>query len=189
MQELNPNQSRFFNKWTLQRENRWKYRFLHGSVYIMLLGLIILITSEKFKIAEIHPFALLLYLSICAGVGLLFGNNDFKRKEAIYQQYLLADNQIELGVDILIKEKLWVFENLTLQCDDEHSLIVRNNLFWLKTGYPTEKKRIECLNILQEDLNRLRANKVFRTYAESKRIKLELFNNEDKSTALAERFI
>jgi hypothetical protein len=187
MQELNPMQSRFFNKWTIQRKNKWKYRFRHGSVHWMILGLIIIFTSDNIKISEINPLVLLLKLSIFACVGLVFGNNNFKHKEAIYQKYLLEDDEISKGALKLEKEKIWIFENLTIICKDEDSLEIRNNLFWLKSEHPNAKQLNDCMKVMQEDVNRLQGNTSFRSFAEGRIIKIQLFNNLDRINPLIEK--
>ncbi|MEI7830992.1 MAG: hypothetical protein WCI31_14540 [Prolixibacteraceae bacterium] len=187
MQELSPKQSRFFNKWTIQRKNKWQYRFLHGSVYWMILGLIIILTTENFKLADINPLVLLLKLSIFAGVGLLIGNNNYKSREAIYQKYLLEDDVIGEGVLTLIKEKIWTFENLTLTCNEDELLVIRNNLFWLNSENPNATQLNDCINVMLEDVKRLQGNISFQSFFKGKKIKIQLFNNLDRANPLIEK--
>lgn len=189
MQELTLKQSQFFNKWTIQRKNKWKYRFLHGSTYWMILGLIIILTTENFKLSEINPLVLLLKLSIFAGVGLLIGNNNYKSREAIYQKYLLEDDAIGEGVQKLIKEKIWTFENLTLLCKEDGLLVIRNNLFWLKSENPNTTQLNDCINVMQEDVKRLQGNIAFQSFIKGKKIKIQLFNNLDRTNPLIEKLV
>jgi hypothetical protein len=187
MQELTSKQTQFFNKWTIQRKNKWKYRFLHGSVYWIILGLVLIFTTEKFKFEDINPLIFLLQLSIFAGVGLIIGNKNFNFQEALYQKYLREDDKIGEGVLKLEKEKMWTFENLTLLCKEDDLLVIRNNLFWLKSEQPNSKQLNDGMKVMQEDVKRLMGNIAFRTFTESMKIKIQLFNNLDRTNPLIEK--
>jgi hypothetical protein len=187
MQELTPKQSRFFNKWTIQRKNKWKYRFLHGSVYWMIFGLIIILSNENFIIANINPLEFIIKILVFGAIGLLFGNKGFKFKESLYQKYLQEDEEIGKGVDTLAKEKLWIFENLTLIYNEDDSLVIRNNLFWLDSENPNANQLNDCLKVMQEDVKRLQGNIPFRSFTEGKKLKIQLFNNLDRTNPLIEK--
>ena len=187
MIESAPNQSRFYKRWTIQRKNKWKYLLLNGTVYWIIIGLIIVITTEIHHIGDINPWKWIISILLFTGVGLINANNVFKRNEKIYQTYFEDDPGIVGGVLILESKNQWVWENMTFSCEEENLLIIRNNIFWLIEEHPTEKQLSECMLTMEDDLLRLIRNKAFSAFAEGRKIKLQLYNNEDKTHPIAEK--
>jgi hypothetical protein len=66
---------------------------------------------------------------------------------------------------------------------------VRNKLFWLSNNQPTPGEADDCLFTMLEDVTRLRKNKILGSFLESKKIILQLFNNEDSVNPIAEKCI
>jgi len=152
-------------------------------------GIIVALTSKDLKLNRPHPLQLIGMLFVIILLSLIMAHFDFKRNEKYYQTYLDDDKIIDNGVTALGKEKQWVHENLTLHCDDENILIISNNLFWLKEEHPTEKQLSECMQTLEEDLQRLKRNTAFSAFAAGRKLKLQLYNNEDKTHPIAEKDI
>jgi hypothetical protein len=189
MKESAPNHYRFYNKWTIQRKNKWRYMLKHGIWSWVISGFIIAFTSKGLTIIKLHPFQLISMILVIIPLSLIMAHFDFKRNEKYYQTYLEDDKIIDNGVTALGKEKQWVHENLTICCTDENSLVIRNNLYWLKKDHPTEKQLSECMQTLEDDLLRLKRNTAFSAFAEGRKIKLQLYNNEDKAHPIAEKNI
>lgn len=185
MKEILKGQSRFYRKWTIQRRNKWKYLLMHGTIYWVLFGLILL-TTETIHNGNGHPWKWVLTILLIAGAGIFKANADYQRNEKIYQTYFEDDPEIVKGVMKLETGLEWIWENLTIQCVDQQHLILRNNLFWLQEEHPAQPKLMECMQTLRDDLDRLRKNKEFAAFAENKLIQLQLFNNLDKSKPILE---
>lgn len=155
----------------------------------VILGFIIAFTSKDITLIRLHPLQLIGMIVVIILLSLIPAHFDFKRNEKYYQTYLDDDKIIDNGVITLGKEKQWVHENLTLRCDVENILILSNNLFWLKEEHPTEKQLSECMQTLEDDLLRLKRNTAFSTFADGRKIKLQLYNNKDTAHPIAEKYI
>ena len=177
MKELSPQQNRFYKSWTIQRRNKWGYVLYHGSVHWAAIGLIIALADESFNFGNIKPVNFILKILFFATIGIFSAYRYFRINEKAFQFYLAQDEEINKGVATLKNEKLWVYDNLTLSCEEESRMIVRNNLYWLKEEQPTEKQISACLQTLRDDITRLRWNKKFDAFAENNKIEFELYNN------------
>jgi len=121
--------------------------------------------------------------------GLFVGNRQFKKNEQIYDGLVADDNEMGKGALILEKEKAWSHENLIFTLTDDQTVIVNNKLFWLTDSHPTSIQTDDCIRTMLDDVTRLRGNKELGSYLENKKIKLQLFGNEDKANPIAERYL
>ena len=155
----------------------------------VIVGLIIAFTSKGLTLIRIHPLQLISMIIVIAGSSLVMAHFDFKRNEKYFMTYLEDDKVIDQGVLTLENEHQWIHENLTIRCADETSMVIRNNLYWLKEDHPTEQKISECMQTLADDLLRLQTNTAFSNFAKGRSIKLQLFNNEDQTNPITEKVL
>jgi hypothetical protein len=188
VQELNPRESRFIQKWTVQRKHKLKFLLIYGCIYWGLpFGLMTIIGQFGFHFEHFSLPALMVITALFIVAGLFYGNSMYKRHEEIYNVYLVDDEVIRQGVITIGKENQWEYENLTIIREEDDSFLVWNNLFWFGGEHPTTDEINECMRILKGDLNRLKENKAFAAFTENKKIKIQLFDNQDKRHPLAEQ--
>jgi len=181
MQELSPTQSRFYKKWSLQRQKKWKFLLLHGSLPWTLFG-VIFIVNHRILRGEILGLGKIAYIILASAVvGLLFpGYYRFKQNEKRFAGLLREEKDLTEGIRLLSRDKVLIHENLTLTCPDDQSLVVRNNLFWLEEDQPTANQCIECIQELQNEVGKLLVNNEFKALVTNRKIKLELCNNQKR---------
>ncbi len=190
MKENSPKQSRFYKKWTIRRKHRWKYllrQTTYDVVIWILFGMILLAMGKGFQAGTLPLARIGLPILVIVVAGMIKANFQYNRNEKIYQTYLEDDPGIVLGVIGLESGKEMVWENLTLHLEEENLLTIRNNLFWLNEDHPSEKEMLECMQLLQDDLERLNENSAFAAFTKGKIISLQLFNNIDPSRPIAQR--
>ena len=172
-------QSKFYKKWSLQRENKWKFLLLHGSLSWMLFGVIFIVNHRIFwgETLGLGKMAYIIFTS--AVVGLLFpGYYRFKQNEKRFAGLQQEENSLTEEIRSLSRDKVLIYENLTLTCPDDQNLVVRNNLFWLEEDQPTTNQCIECMQELQNEVRKLQVNNEFSVLITNRKIKLELCNNQ-----------
>jgi hypothetical protein len=190
MQNLIHKQTDFYQSWGVQRKYKWRYIFLHGSVLWGISVALAIILGEKIFSSESRTlYSAVIMISFFMVGGLFVGNKQFKQKEMIYDGLVANDNEIGKGATILENEKNWSHENLIFTLTDHQTVIVRNKLFWLSNNQPTPGEADDCLFTMLEDVTRLRKNKILGSFLESKKIILQLFNNEDSVNPIAEKCI
>ena len=190
MPELSPTQTRFFKKWSMKRKNKLRYIFIHGSVLWGLpVALTFILTEKILKEENLTILNVLITVCFFMAGGLLSGNRLYKQCEKNYGRLLEEDHKISDGVRILESEKSWHHENLIFSISDDQIVVVRNDLFWLSEDQLSVNRTNECFQVLMDDFSRLRENKALGSYLEKRKIKLQLFNNEDKIHPIAEKYI
>ena len=185
MKELTPKQSRFYKRWSVQRKSRWSYILYRGPLHWAAIGFLIVLVEASLNTGSLSPTNFTLKVLFFAVLGIFASYNNFNINEKTFQSYLDLDKEIELGVALLEKEQPWIFENLTLLCEKKEMLTIRNNLFWLKEEAPSPVQMEAGLQSICSDFERLKENKKFNAFVATKKIKLELYNNENPTTPLA----
>jgi len=178
MQELNPTQSRFYKKWSIQRQKKWKFLLLHGSLFWTIFGLISIVADRIFRGETFEANKLALIIIVFALFGLIPGYRLFKKNEQRFAGLLQEEEALTAEIRSLSRDKVLIYENLTLTCSDDQNLVVRNNLFWLEEDQPTANQCIECMQELQNEVRKLQANNEFKALVANRKIKLELCNNQ-----------
>jgi len=180
--------SEFYKKWSVQREYKWKYIFVHGSVLWGISVSITIMLGEKIFGSESRTLSsAIIMIAFFMAAGLFVGNSQFKQKEKLFEGLVAAEQLIGEGATILEVEKEWSHENLTFTLADNQTVLVRNKLFWLSDNQPTSTQVDDCMVSMSEDVTRFRENKIFGKFLENKKIKLQLYNNEDKIHPIAEK--
>jgi len=171
-------QSKFYKKWSLQREKKWKFLLLHGSLFWTIFGLIFIVADRVFRGETLGVEKLALFILVSALFGLIPGYRLFKKNEQRFAGLLQEEEALTAEIRLLSRDKVLIYENLTLTCPDDQNLVVRNNLFWLEEDQPTANQCMECMQELQNEVRKLQANNDFKALVSKRRIKLELCNNQ-----------
>ena len=190
MQDLSHKQTDFYQRWRIQRKNKWKYIFVHGSVlWGISVALTILVFENVFSSENKTLQSAVILISFFMIGGLFVGNRQYKQKEMIYDGLVAKDNEIGKGAILLEHEKEWSHENLTFTLSDNQTVVVRNKLFWLSDDQPNPSQAEDCILTMQDDITRLRENKILDSFLEGRMIKLQLYNNDDKIHPITEKCI
>ena len=173
-------QSKFYQKWSVQRQKKWKFLLLHGSVVWMLFFGVMFIVNHQIFRGEMLGMGKMAYILFTSAVaGLLFpGYYLFKQHEQRFARLQIEEDLLSEVIRSLTRDKILIHENLTITCPDDQNLLIRNNLFWLEEDQPTSNQCIECMRELQNEVRKLQANNDFKTLVTNRKIKLELCNNQ-----------
>ncbi len=170
--------SKFYKKWSLKRQKKWKFLLLHGSLFWTLFGLISIVADRIIRGETLEANKLSLIILVSALFGLIPGYHLFKRNEQRFAGLLEEEEALTAEIRSLSRDKILIHENLTLTCPDDQTLVARNNLFWLEEDQPTVNQCIECIQELQNEVRKLLANNEFKILVANRKIKLELCNNQ-----------
>ncbi len=187
MKELNKKRENFYRLWEKQREKKWLFIFLHGSIYWGLpvaIGTFLL--SSHFEIGNMSFSKLIISVIVFMIGGLGFGLSQFKRIDKIYLS-LNDDNEIKRGIQTIETGGNWNYENLIINKEDDETLNIQNQLFWFEEKDITSKKIKECFNLVNEDYQRLKRNRDFEQFMSNRKVRIQIMDNSDKKTLLMEK--
>lgn len=71
------------------------YLLIHGFFHWAIIGLIIILTDERFNFAKINPAKFSLKILIFATIGIIIANTKFLRNEKTFLSYLSQDKDID----------------------------------------------------------------------------------------------
>ena len=189
MKELNKKGENFYRLWEKQREKKWRYVFVHGSIYWglpMAIGTILL--SSQFELENMSVSKLIISVSIFMIGGLGFGLSQFKRIDSIYLS-LNDDDEIIKGIHTIETGNVWNYENLVIKKDIDDILTIQNQLFWFEENELNSQKIEECFNLVYEDYQRLKKNKDFDQFISNQKVRIQILDNLDNQAILKERLI
>ncbi len=187
MKELNKRREDFFLRWERQREKKWLYVFLHGSIYWGLpvaVGTFLL--SSQFEIENMSIPYLLISMVVFMIGGLGLGLSQFKRIDNIY----LGLNdvcEIRNGIQTIESGGFWKYENLIIYMADDETLTIQNQLFWFEEKDITQKQIEECYNLVEEDYQRLKKNRDFEQFMSNHKVRIQIMDNSNRKALLLEK--
>ena len=187
MKELNKKGENFYRLWEKQREKKWRYVFLHGSIYWgvpVAIGTFLL--SSHFEIENMSMAKFLISVIVFMIGGLGYGLSQFKKIDNIYFS-VNDDAEIKKGIQTIAAGKIWEYENLIIHKEVDETLTIQNQLLWLEEKDITSKKIEDCFNLVYEDYKRLKKNKDFDHFTKNRKVRIQLFDNSDKENLLTER--
>ncbi len=186
MTELNAKQEKFFTKWKDRRNKKFQYIFLHGTVYWGIpTGILSFLLDRHFNRENMDLSRFIVSVTIFGICGLFFGLSQYKRIDNIYLD-LNEDNKILDGIRDLETGKVWNYENLVINKEDNETLVVKNKLFWLEDSNALSENLEECLNIVMKDFERLKKNPDFDLFSSEYKVKAQVYNNSEKDKPLIE---
>jgi len=189
MKELNKKGENFYRRWEKQREKKWFYVFVHGSIYWGLpvaIGTFLL--SSHFEIENMSISKLLISVIVFMIGGLGFGFSQFKRIDNIYLG-LNDDNEIKKGILAIETGNNWNYENLMINKEIDETLTIQNQLFWFEEKNITSKKIEDCFDLVYADFQRLKKNKDFDQFTSNRKVRIQIKDNSNKETLLKEKLI
>lgn len=194
MKELDKKSEDFCRLWVKQREKKWFYVFVHGSIYWGLPSAIFtFLLSSHFEIGKMSIYDLLISLIVFMIVGLGYGLSQYKRINNIYLGLinlgLNHDNEIKKGIHTIETGNNWNYENLIINKEIDETLTIQNQLFWYEEKDIASKKIEECFNLVYEDYQRLKKNKDFDQFISNRKVRIQLMDNSVKKNLLMEKFI
>lgn len=187
MKELNRKSEDFFLRWEKQREKKWFYVFLHGSIYWGLpvaVGTFLL--SSQFELENMSVPHLLISMVVFMIGGLGLGLSQFKRIDKIYLD-VNDISEIRKGIQIIESGGFWKYENLIIYMADDETLTIQNQLFWFEEKDITQKQIEECYNLINEDYQRLKKNKDFEHFISNRKVWIQIMDNSDRKALLLEK--
>ena len=189
MKELTKKGENFYRIWEKQRENKWQYLFVHGSIYWglpMAIGAFLL--NYQFEIGNMSISKLLISVVVFMIGGLGYGLSQFKRMDRIYLS-LNDDDEIEKGIQTIETGKVWNYENLMINKGIDETLTIQNQLFWFEEKEITSKVIEVCFNLVYEDFQRLKKNNDFDQFITNHKVRIQIMDNSDKKTILKEKLL
>jgi len=189
MKELSKKGENFYRLWEKQREKKWNYVFVHGSIYWglpMAIGAFLI--NSQFEIGNMSISKLLISIVVFMIGGLGYGLSQFRRMDQIYLS-LNDDDEIKKGIQSIETGNIWNYENFIIIKESDEVLTIQNQLFWLEEKEITSKKIDECFNLVYEDFQRMKKNKDFSQFILNHKVIIQIMDNSDKKTILKEMLI
>ena len=186
MKELNAKQEKFYTKWKERRNKKFLYIFLHGTVYWGIpTGVLFFFLESHFNTENMDLSRFIASIAIFGIGGLFSGLRQYIRNDNRYIE-IDEDNKILDGIRILEDGKVWNYENLLINKEDNKTLVVKNKLFWLEDSNALSENLDECLNIVMKDFERIKKNPDFDVFSSEYNVKAQVFNNSEKEKPLIE---
>jgi uncharacterized membrane protein len=92
---------RFINKWQKQRTKKWKYAFLHGSIFWGLpVSITLFLFDSHFEVDQMDLSTLFNLIMVFLAGGFVSGLFEFKRIDKAYLR-MLEEESIDDGIKIL----------------------------------------------------------------------------------------
>lgn len=92
---------RFINKWQKQRTKKWKYAFLHGSIFWGLpVSITLFLFDSHFELDQMNLSKLFILIMVFLAGGFVSGLFEFKRIDKAYLR-MLEEESIDDGIKIL----------------------------------------------------------------------------------------
>lgn len=189
MKELSKKGENFYRLWEKQREKKWLYVFLHGSVYWgvpVAIGTFLL--SSHFEIENMSLAKLLISVIVFMIGGLGYGLSQYKRIDNIYIGFN-DDAEIKKGIQTIETGKNWNYENLIINKEFDETLTIQNQLLWLEEKDITPEKIEDCFKLVNEDYQRLKKNKNFDQFMRNRKVRIQIVDNSETENLLMEKFI
>lgn len=189
MKEISKKGEQFYSQWEKQRQKKWQYIILHGTIY---WGLTVAIASflinSHFEIENMQVSRLISSVVAFGIGGIGVGLWQFKRMDSIYLG--LNDNdKIKTGIKDIESGQIWNYENLKISQDNEGTLIVQNELFWYEKSNLSQTELNECFNLIMDDFRRLQKNPEFEEFSKNKEVTIQIFDNSESEMPLIEKRI
>lgn len=91
---------RFINKWQKQRTKKWKYAFLHGSIFWGLpVSITLFLFDSHFEVDQMDLSTLFNLIMVFLAGGFVSGLFEFKRIDKAYLR-MLEEESIDDGIKI-----------------------------------------------------------------------------------------
>ena len=91
---------RFINKWQKQRTKKWKYAFLHGSIFWGLpVSITLFLFDSHFEVDQMDLSTLFNLIMVFLAGGFVSGLFEFKRMDKAYLR-MLEEESIDDGIKI-----------------------------------------------------------------------------------------
>ncbi len=180
---------KFISKWEKQRQQKWMYAFVHGSLYWGLPTAVLsylLIYAFDFQSMDLWRFVIYAIMFLIVGFG--FGYFQFKRNESAYLD-LTDGSMIRKGILDLKSGHPWTYENISISLDPNNTLNLGNVLFWHNDKDNTAFNPDDCIQNIMEDYQKLQKNKDFRDFSSGKSLKVSVFDNSSDKKPIAEKII
>lgn len=177
----------FYSTWKEKRKKKWRYVFLHGSVYLGLpLGILMFLLKSNFTLERMHYPDFIEKIVISVITGFVIVLLDFNHRDKIY----LNDNlDIINGIKTLKAGKVWKNGNLIITNVNNETLIVRNKLFWFDKKDELNEKLNECFNAVVEDYHQIKRDKRFEKFSKGYKVRIQIFEVLDNETPIIDREI
>ena len=189
MKETNNKGENFYKHWEKQREKKWLYVFLHGSIYWGLpVAISTFILSSHFEIENMSISKLIISSVLFMIGGLWFGLSQFIRIDNIYIG-LNDEDEIRKGIQTLESGDNWNYENLKISKAHDETLNIQNQLIWFEEKDLTAEKIDECFKLVLGDFLRLKKNKEFEHFIKSRKVRFQIIDNSEKENLLLEKLI
>ena len=189
MKEMNKKQEMFYDNWLKHRNKKWKYVFIHGSIYWGIPTCILsYLINNHFNIININWLSLIINLIVFMIAGIGFGLWSYNQIDNAISGFN-NDAMIEKGIIILKTGESWDFENLTITKENDEKLIVKNNMYWFDDKQKSSEHNNECFNMIKDDFNRLKKNKEFKDFSTNMKVKFQIYDNSENNTPLIEEII
>ena len=189
MKEQNTRGEIFSTRWKEKRTKKWKFAFIHGSIYWGLpLAIILFLRDSHLQVENMILSNFLTDILFFMIGGYLFGLYQFKKIDVKYMS-LNDDEDIQKGIEKLKSGKFWNYENLLINKMDEKTLLVKNDLFWFKDSDISVDKINECFNLVMSDFQRLKKNLLFNEFSINFDVRLQIFDNSEKHIPLIDKII
>lgn len=187
MKDLTKKQEIFITKWKERRKKKFLYIFL--KVYWGLpLGIVMYLSLNHFKLGDFDLVRFLIALTTFVISGLSQGLRLYNSLNKIYLK--MVDNEDVLnGIRILEAGKVWNYENLVINKQDNETLNVKNKLFWLDDSNALSENLDKCLNIVMNDFESLKKNPDFDIFSSEYKVRIQVYNNSEKVKPLIEMYL
>ena len=189
MKEVSKKGEKFYFQWEKQRQKKWQYIILHGSIYWgFTVAIASFLTSSHLKLENMQISKLVFALAVFGIGGIGVGLRQFKRIDSIYLG-LNDDDEIKKGIKEIENGQIWNYENLKISQDKDGTLTVQNELFWYEKVNLSPTELNESFNLIMDDFRRLQKNPEFEEFSKNKNVKIRVLDNSDNETPLIEKMI
>src|SRR5512145_1131040 len=132
MENKTDRSEKFISKWEKQRQQKWMYAFVYGSLYWGLpTAVLSFLMIYSFNFQSMVLWRFVIYVIMFLIVGFVFGYFQFKRNESAYID-LTDGSIIRKGILDLKSGLNWTYENISISLDPNNTINLGNILFWHK---------------------------------------------------------
>lgn len=189
MKETSKKGEQFYRQWEKQREKKWLYVFLHGSIYWGIpVAIFTYLWSAHFEIETMSILKLLSLLAVFMIAGLWNGLSQFKRLDTIYLG-LNDEAEIRKGIQTIESGENWNYENLIISNSTDKTLNIQNQLIWFEEKDLTSENIEECFNLVLGDYQRLKKNIDFERFVTNRKVRVQIIDNSENKILLLEKLI
>ena len=188
MRELSKKGEKFYSQWEERRKKKWRYIFLHGSVFWGLtMAIPMFLWTTHFEIEQMQLSRLFSAIIIFGVGGIGVGLRQYNRIDKMYLD-LNDDEDIFKGIEKLNLGQVWEYENLKIRKVNPDTLLIQNELFWFKELEAAERIN-ECFNMVMGDFQRILKNRDFSEFAKNHKLRIQIFDNSESAIPLIDKLL